>query len=141
MAAKVLPLPQRSARRRRARPDFEGMRERDLDRERAELARERAALDADRAELHRRAREAGREAAYLRREVERLRRQATARERGQALKRELAAAGISQTQVAAAALVTKATVCHVLAGRAESRPVLQAIERLLDRATRIRISS
>jgi hypothetical protein len=78
--------------------------------------------------------EAGRETGHLRGEVERLRRQATARQRGRALKRELAAAGITQVQVAAAALVTSATVCHVLAGRAESRPVLQAIERLLGRA-------
>ena len=135
MAAKVLPLPQGSARRRRTRPDFEGMRERDLDRERAELARDRAALEAERAELNRRATEAGREMDYLRGEVERLRRQASARQRGQALKHQLAAAGITQVQVAAAALVTKPTVCKVLAGQAVSRPVLEAIERLLGRDT------
>jgi transcriptional regulator with XRE-family HTH domain len=49
------------------------------------------------------------------------------------LKRQLKRAGISQERVALEANVTRTMVNHVVNGRARSRRVLFAIERLLER--------
>lgn len=133
MGAKVLPLLQRSARQSRARPDFDVMRQQALEAEQAALVREREAFRQEREEHD----AAVREVLYLRGEVARLKRQVDSRKRGAEIKRALKAAGITQTQVAAEARVTKSTVCHVLAGRAKGRHVLEAIERLLGRPTGI----
>lgn len=47
------------------------------------------------------------------------------------IKRQLKRAGISQDEVAVAADVTRTMVNHVVNGRAKSRKVIEAIDRLL----------
>jgi hypothetical protein len=120
----------------------------DLEEARAQLATERAALRADViAAVERDRAELLQEVGELERRrraalallpgpwppAERRARRAPANDRPtpHPLKSQLAAAGITQTQVAAAALVSNASVCHVLAGRAVSRRITEAAEILL----------
>jgi seryl-tRNA synthetase len=93
----------------------------------AELERLRAAVEQLRRDRDRLARELE----YAQAELSRARHQTAAAAAGSDLKRRLREAGISQDAVARAAAVTKAMICHVLAGRAVSRPVIEAAERLL----------
>jgi hypothetical protein len=93
----------------------------------AEVERLRAAVEGLRRDRDRLARELE----HARAELSRARHQTAAAAAGSDLKRRLREAGIAQSVVAGAASVTKAMVCHVLAGRAVSRPVIEAAERLL----------
>jgi predicted NAD/FAD-dependent oxidoreductase len=93
----------------------------------AEVERLRAAVEQLRRDRDRLARELE----HAQAELARARHQTEAAVVGSGLKRRLREAGIPQDAVARAALVTKAMVSHVLAGRAVSRPVVEAAERLL----------
>lgn len=95
--------------------------------ERRELAKAREEVQRQRQELQQQQQQLARELGDLRV----LRRQARWRDEGQALRRQLEAAGIQHEQVAREAGVGRSLISHVLAGRSKSAKVTAAAERLL----------
>jgi CRP-like cAMP-binding protein len=107
--------------RRRVNREWSAAAERlEIQRAKNEILREREALA-----------QAQRELGEDRRDLQQLRRQREWRDAGAALRRRLVEARITQQRVADEAGVSRFLVSHVLAGRAQSRNVVDAAERLL----------